>query len=218
MPLFQRILDDGVLSLDTVSRHPIVVDNLSDMCILATMSSSTCSTDTSRKTVSLPMVTRISMSHLYSARPTRIRARVSVLDDAPARPSTLLQSVGQHYHIPPDPAHPKIDCYDHLNRWMKYLSSILGRALTGIDYIFPAIASTDLVKFGEPTSRSGIEMLLELIVEKSGVMMGRNGKFTTHCFRRGGAQYRFMWAERKWSLKAVKWWGGWSSSEHVHSI
>jgi hypothetical protein len=130
----------------------------------------------------------------------------------------LIFYIGQHYHIPPDPGHPEIDCYEHLGKWMKYLSSMLGRPLADDDYIFPAIASTSLIKFGEPTSRSGIETLLELVVEKSNVMKGRNGKFTTHCFRRGGAQYRFMWAEQKWSLKAVKWWGGWSSSEHVCGI
>jgi hypothetical protein len=91
----------------------------------------------------------------------------------------------------------------------------LQRPLINNDYIFPAIASTNRLKFGEPTTRSGIETLLDLVTEKSGVMGERNGKFTTHCFRRGGAQYRFMWADRKWSLKAVKWWGGWSSSERV---
>lgn len=64
-------------------------------------------------------------------------------------------------------------------------------------------------------NRSGIEALLDIVVERSGVLAERNGKFTTHCFRRGGAQYRFMWAKRKWSLKAVKWWGGWSSNENV---
>jgi hypothetical protein len=85
----------------------------------------------------------------------------------------------------------------HLNRWLEHLSSILCHPLADEDYIFPAIASTNLIKFGEPTSRSGIEILLELVVEKSGVMKGRNGKFTTHCFRQGGTQYWFMWAERK---------------------
>lgn len=67
-------------------------------------------------------------------------------------------------------------------------------------------------------NRSGIEVLLETAVANSGVLDGRNGKFTTHCFRRGGAQYRFMWAGQKWSLKAVKWWGGWSSNENVRQI
>ncbi|KAJ7764215.1 hypothetical protein B0H16DRAFT_1718156 [Mycena metata] len=49
-------------------------------------------------------------------------------------------------------------------------------------------------------------------------MQGRDGKFTTHCFRRGGAQYRFLWADRRWSLKVVKWWGGWSSNENVGTL
>ncbi|KAF8825648.1 hypothetical protein HHX47_DHR6000236 [Lentinula edodes] len=80
------------------------------------------------------------------------------------------------------------------------------------------IASTGQLKFGESTSRTGVENLLENIVDASGLMQGRRGKFTTHCFRRGGAQYRFMWADRKWSLKAVKWWGGWSSNENVGTI
>ena len=94
----------------------------------------------------------------------------------------------------------------------------LGRPLMGSDFLFPAIASTGQLKFGESTSRTSFETLLEEVVEKSNVMQGRKGKYTTHCFRRGGAQYRFLWAERKWSLKAVKWWGGWSSNENVSVI
>lgn len=102
-----------------------------------------------------------------------------------------------------------------MSTWLRHLQELLGRPLIGTDFVFPAIASTGSLKFGESTSRSGFELLMDDIVEQSGVMRGRNGKFTTHCFRRGGAQYRFMWAPRKWSLKAVKWWGGWSSSENV---
>ena len=98
------------------------------------------------------------------------------------------------------------------------MESLLQRPLRGNDFVFPAIASTGKLKFGECTSRSAFETLLEDIVERSDVMKGRNGKFTTHCFRRGGAQYRFLWADRKWSLKAVKWWGGWSSNENVSGV
>ncbi|KAJ7869298.1 hypothetical protein B0H14DRAFT_2346111 [Mycena olivaceomarginata] len=94
----------------------------------------------------------------------------------------------------------------------------LGRPLSGSDYVFPALASTGQVKFGEPTSRSAFETLLDDVVKRSSVLHGRNGKFTTHCFRRGGALYRFLWADRKWSLKAVKWWAGWSSNENVSCV
>jgi hypothetical protein len=114
-----------------------------------------------------------------------------------------------------DLAHPEIDCYTHVVAWKTHMEGLLGRSLTGTDYVFPALASTGQIKFGECSSRSGFETLLDEVVDKSNVLNGRNGKFTTHCFRRGGAQYRFLWADRKWSLKAVKWWGGWSSNENV---
>ncbi|KAE9390676.1 hypothetical protein BT96DRAFT_945947 [Gymnopus androsaceus JB14] len=104
----------------------------------------------------------------------------------------------QIYRIPYDPDHPKFDCYTHMTAWISHLQTLL--------------------RFGENTSRSGIENLIESIVNASELMNGRRGKFTTHCFRCGGAQYRFMWADHKWSLKAVKWWGGWSSSENVGTI
>ncbi|KAJ6559642.1 hypothetical protein B0H19DRAFT_945681, partial [Mycena capillaripes] len=91
--------------------------------------------------------------------------------------------------------------------------------LSGTDYVFPALVSTGQIKFGEPTSRSMFETLLDEVVEKSDALKGHNGKFTTHCFCRGGAQYHCLWADRKWSLKAVKWWGGWSSTKNVsHSF
>ncbi|KAF8325729.1 hypothetical protein F5887DRAFT_1085236 [Amanita rubescens] len=122
------------------------------------------------------------------------------------------------YFIPQNTSEPEIDCYTHLLNWVSYQQGLIARPLGVDDLIFPAIASTGQIKFGVPTSRSGFEAIMDDIVQKSGVMQGRNGKFTTHCFRRGGAQYRFMYAPRKWSLKAVKWWGGWSSNDNVNTI
>lgn len=114
---------------------------------------------------------------------------------------------------------PQIDCYTHMHAWLDHLQSLLPRKLRDDDPIFPAISSTGELKFGEgPISRSGFESLFEGIIKDSGVLDGRNGKFTTHCFRRGGAQWRFMWAPIKWSLRAVKWWGGWSSNDNVGTI
>ncbi|KAJ6600338.1 hypothetical protein DFH09DRAFT_1271221 [Mycena vulgaris] len=92
---------------------------------------------------------------------------------------------------------------DPTKTWKSQMERLLRRPLTGDDFVFPAFASTGQLKFGECISRSEFETLMELIVEKFDVMKGRSGKFTTHCFRRGGAQYRFLWAERNWSLKAV---------------
>ncbi|KAF8325745.1 hypothetical protein F5887DRAFT_1085118 [Amanita rubescens] len=124
----------------------------------------------------------------------------------------------QTYFIPQSTSEPEIDCYTHLLNWVSYQQGLIARSLGVGDLVFPAIASTGQIKFGVPTSRSGFETIMDDIVKKSGVMQGRNGKFTTHCFRRGGAQYRFMYAPKKWSLKAVKWWGGWSSGDNVNTI
>ncbi|KAJ7087564.1 hypothetical protein B0H15DRAFT_982779 [Mycena belliarum] len=124
----------------------------------------------------------------------------------------------QKYMVQIDRSHPEIDCYTHVLAWKAHMEHLLRRPLAGADFIFPAFASTGQLKFGECASRSGFEHLMDDIVERCNVMKSRNGKFTTHCFRRGGAQYRFLWADRKWSLKAVKWWGGWSSNENVGTL
>ncbi|KAJ6459812.1 hypothetical protein C8R47DRAFT_1081194 [Mycena vitilis] len=124
----------------------------------------------------------------------------------------------QKYKVQIDLVHPEMDSFTHLNAWKNHLATLLKRSLTGSDFVFPPFSSTGLLKFGECTSRSGFENLMDGIVAKSKVIEGRNGKFTRHCFRRGGAQYRFLFADRKWSLKAVKWWGGWSSNENVRTL
>ncbi|KAI0057704.1 hypothetical protein BV25DRAFT_1919893 [Artomyces pyxidatus] len=126
---------------------------------------------------------------------------------------------GHPMHVPPDhEGHPEIDAYLYMSKWIDHLTAILQCPLQDEDYIFPALASTDKLKLGEPMSCSGMENLLDQVHSGSGVMEGRNGKFTTHCFRRGGAQWCFMFAEHKWSMKAVKWWGGWSSSDDVGTV
>lgn len=44
------------------------------------------------------------------------------------------------------------------------------------------------------------------------------GWFTTHTFRRGGAQYRFIYALNKWTLDARRWLGGWGEGAPSASI
>ncbi|THU92314.1 hypothetical protein K435DRAFT_862637 [Dendrothele bispora CBS 962.96] len=46
------------------------------------------------------------------------------------------------------------------------------------------------------------------------------GRYTTHCFRCGGAQYRFMFAPigQRWTLAMVRWWGGWSPNERHDTL
>ncbi|KAG6969814.1 hypothetical protein JG688_00005163 [Phytophthora aleatoria] len=47
-----------------------------------------------------------------------------------------------------------------------------------------------------------------------------NSWFTSHIFRRAGAQYRFMYEQpgRRWSLRMIKWCAGWSVSESTKTL
>lgn len=104
-----------------------------------------------------------------------------------------------------------MDMYTHLRRWLKYLSLRLGRPLEADDYLFPHIAPNGAIHINEPFSYDTIAEILE----DFRVAAGLEKSFTTHCFRRGGSQYRFMYArpEERWTLNAIQWWGGWVSGE-----
>lgn len=44
------------------------------------------------------------------------------------------------------------------------------------------------------------------------------GTYTTHAFRRGGAQHRFFVARKKWPLSWIRIWGGWSKTERMNTL
>ncbi|KAG1698983.1 hypothetical protein DVH05_014356 [Phytophthora capsici] len=72
-------------------------------------------------------------------------------------------------------------------------------------------------------SDSNFTQVLNIIAEAAGIsrnLLGDEIWLTSHCFRRGGAQYRFMFApeDRRWSLKLVKWWAGWAPSEKSETV
>jgi hypothetical protein len=180
-------------------------------------SSSVYSRSTSLVTLLQRMARVIWSSSWFFGKPTKMRVMVSAIWHSRLHTLTQMRHLkAQRYMIPQEAGiEPHLDCYTHTDNWLNHLESLMGRPLHDCDFLFPAIASTGKLKIGEKISRTGFETFMTEIIECSGVLKGRNGKFTTHCFRRGGAQYRFMWAKRKWSLKAIKWWGGWSSGERV---
>lgn len=121
------------------------------------------------------------------------------------------------YEIHPQPKEPYICCYSKLTAWVKWLERH-ARPLQPDDYVFPCMDLKGRAKIKEPFSHSRIQSILDDFTKEAGLLANRNGRFSTHCFRRGGAQHRFMFAEEKWSLKAVKWWGGWSEGEKTGTI
>ena len=106
-----------------------------------------------------------------------------------------------------------MDVYTHLPRWLKYLESRLGRSLELDDYIFPYVSQNGTVDPKRAMSYDVFQKLLTEFTAGAGLIK----VYTTHCFRRGGAQYRFMYAPigRRWSLSVIRWWGGWAKGEQV---
>ena len=107
----------------------------------------------------------------------------------------------------------EIDMYTHMHAWRSLLERRLGRPLAEDDYIFPHIAANGIP---HPDRTMSYQRARELINEFT-AQAGLTNQYSTHCFRRGGAQYRFMYAPigQRWTLNAIRWWGGWADGEKV---
>ncbi|KAJ7761353.1 hypothetical protein B0H16DRAFT_1312284 [Mycena metata] len=138
---------------------------------------------------------------------------------------------GGKYKVCSQPDLPACDAYHWLPLWRKYLQEVVYcRALTPDDYIFPAIGANGVVQVGEHVSHDDVQKLIKEFTAGAKLSQA-NGNFTTHCFRRGGAQYRFMFAPvgRRWTLRQLcsfchktlppwRWWGGWADGEHRDTL
>jgi integrase len=83
------------------------------------------------------------------------------------------------------------------------------------DYIFPSFRANGLVQPHQQITSTTVQKQINKLAEDVGIANAH--RFTTHCFRRGGAQYRFMFAPigQRWTLARIRWWGGWAVGEHV---
>lgn len=108
---------------------------------------------------------------------------------------------------------PEIDMYAHLMRWLCLYEVLLGRPLESEDQLFPHISANGTIHPRQEMSYDSFSKMLAKFTEGAGL----EGWFTTHSFRRGGAQYRFIFAPLglRWSLNVIRWWGGWAEGENV---
>lgn len=120
---------------------------------------------------------------------------------------------GNRYNIYEQADTPEIDMYTHLLRWLKLYKTLLGRELEAEDYVFPYVSLNGTIDPGREMTLQGIQDLINEFTQGAGL----SKIYTTHCFRRGGAQYRFMFAAlgKRWSLAIIRWWGGWAVGEQV---
>ncbi|KLO05243.1 hypothetical protein SCHPADRAFT_811754, partial [Schizopora paradoxa] len=126
-------------------------------------------------------------------------------------------SGGQTYHIYDQPTKPAINSYVHLTRYVQYIERYHnGTEMKPTDYIFPTLGRSGVFQPGSPISTDAVQEMLDWAVEGAGL----SERYTTHCFRRGGAQYRFMYAPvgERWTLARIRWWGGWAPGEGVHTL
>ena len=107
----------------------------------------------------------------------------------------------------------EMDMYSHLLQWKTFFETVIRRKLAPEDYLFPHISVNGVIRTDRQMSYDSLLAMLTDFCERSGTQK----RYTTHSFRRGGAQYRFMYAPigQRWSLNRIRWWGGWAVGEHV---
>ena len=106
-------------------------------------------------------------------------------------------------------------------KYLTYLQLIaLGRPLQPNDFIFPAMGANGIIQPGDHLSSSTIQTWLDESVAMSRISLPPGGRISLHCLRRGGAQYRFMYAPigERWTLDRIRWWGGWAEGEQVSQL
>lgn len=118
----------------------------------------------------------------------------------------------------PQPNTPSVDAYEHLLNWLAFYELLLHRPLLPDDYIFPSVSTNGTVDPSRNLSGDMAQKMITKFAQAAG--LPRWARFSTHCFRRGGAQYRFMYAPigDRWTLATIKWWGGWADGEKVCEV
>ena len=106
-----------------------------------------------------------------------------------------------------------MDMFTHLSRWVEHIRLVIGRELSGDDYIFPHISANGMVHIDCLMDHNKVQELINDFTSEAGLTK----HFAMHCFHRGGAQYQLMHAPigQRWPLTMVRWWGGWVVGEHV---
>ena len=101
--------------------------------------------------------------------------------------------------------------------WMNWVKCIhLGRTMEAGDFLFPVVGGSGVLLPGESLLHDLVQKEINAAVDGAKI----SGKYSTHCFRRGGAQYRFMSAPlgERWSLQCVRFWGRWAEGEQVGTL
>lgn len=128
-----------------------------------------------------------------------------------------LRLPGHEYEVYAQPKTPEICMFTHLRAWVSFLEEVLlQRPLQPEEYVFPRVGANGVVYPSDELSYDAVMKTLTWICTEAGL----TARYTSHCFRRGGARYRFMFAPlgERWSLATIRWWGAWAEGESVSGL
>lgn len=122
------------------------------------------------------------------------------------------------YNVYDLPDQHAINAYFHLKKYIVYIETHhLGRPLHPDEFVFGSLSVNGTLDATRPIAPHFVQEWLDKAVKGAKIPAMDGYKFTTHCFRRGGAQYRFTLAppSQRWTLDCIRWWGGWADGESV---
>ncbi|KAG1781061.1 hypothetical protein EV702DRAFT_1193898 [Suillus placidus] len=125
------------------------------------------------------------------------------------------------YKIYPQPDIPGCDCFFWMLLWLALLERVhYNSELEPDDFVFPAISSNGIVHRGEHISHDAVQAWIDEATTGAGIPRGVGDSFTTHTYRRGGAQWRWMFTPvgERWTLARVRWWGSWAENENRDTL
>lgn len=130
----------------------------------------------------------------------------------------LKHNVGNVFGIYDQPNKHPINCFYHMQAYINFLEAYYYK-LEPNDFIFPAMSPNGTIQRGEHITAAVVQIFIDEAVDMSGIEISSKTRFSTHCFRRGGAQYRFIHAPfgERWPLDWIRWWGGWAEKESVRT-
>ncbi|KAH6905934.1 hypothetical protein BKA70DRAFT_1107246 [Coprinopsis sp. MPI-PUGE-AT-0042] len=128
------------------------------------------------------------------------------------------QLAGHVYFLYPKQHSRAVDAYTAITEWKEFYESLIGRPLEDDDMMFPKIGANGVIYPKSAITTDQVQKKLTKISKEAG--LPNADRFTTHCFRRGGAQYRHMFAlgKQKWKMNRIRWWGGWAEKENKNTL
>ncbi|KAG2029737.1 hypothetical protein BDR03DRAFT_987558 [Suillus americanus] len=125
------------------------------------------------------------------------------------------------YKIYPQPDMPGCDCFFWMLLWLALLEHIhYNSELEPDDFVFPTIGSNGIVHRGEHISHDAVQAWIDEATTGAGIPQGAGDSFTTHTYRHGRAQWRWMFAPvgECWTLARVRWWGSWAENKNRDTL